>query len=102
MSHDTKEHKVKCVVYNSKIKLVIVFWYSLKNNDIIILQRKETFVSKGFIAFFFNVLENGFFTLFEQFELYDFASMAFYHWLLLLLAGLLLFGLGGNSQGKTI
>ena len=98
MSHDTKKHKVKCVVYNSKIKLVIVFWYSLQNNDII-LQRKETFVSKGFIAFFFHVLVNGFSTLFE---LYDFASMAFYHRLLLLLAGLLLFGLEGNSQGKTI
>ena len=51
---------------------------------------------------FFHVLVNGFFTLFEQFELYDFASMAFYHRLLLLLAGFLLFGLGGNSQGKTI
>ena len=101
MSHDTKEHKVKCVVYKSKIKLVIVFWYSLKNNDII-LQRKEAFVSKGFIAFFFHVLVNGFFTLFEQFELFDFASMAFYHRLLLLLAGLLLFGLEGNSQGKAI
>ena len=48
------------------------------------------------------VLVNGFFTLFEQFERYDFASMAFYHRLLLLLAGLLLFGLEANSQGKTI
>lgn len=49
-----------------------------------------------------HVLVNGFFTLFEQFELYDFASMAFYHRLLLLLEGFLLFGLGGSSQGKTI
>ena len=66
---------------------------------ILFFKGRKLLLVKVSIAFFFHVLVNGFFTLFE---LYDFASMAFYHRLLLLLAGFLLFVLGGNSQGKTI
>lgn len=51
MPRDTKEHEVKCTVYNSTIKLVTVFWYSLENIDII-LQKNEASVSKGFISVF--------------------------------------------------
>ena len=53
MSRDTLEQEEKLVVYNSKIKPVTVFYYSLKDNDII-PEWKEAVIRKVLLVFFFN------------------------------------------------
>lgn len=88
------------IVYNSKIKPVTVFQYSLKYNDIF-FERKEAFIRKGITGVLIKYLKfvvDGF-SLFKHIV---FASMAFYYRLLLFLAGFLLYALGGNFQGKMI
>ena len=55
MSRDTLEQEVKLVVYNSKIKPVTVFYYSLKDNDII-FESKEAVICKVLLVFLIKYL----------------------------------------------